>query len=90
MDQGLNGLNRISDRFFVGGLARGLSDFGRDAPARMVLWILAPFWTLMGVDGEGRERKMAAISQALRSGTLPVGISVAATVFFLALEFVLR
>ena len=90
MDKGLNGLNRISDRLFVVGLVGALGDLARDAPTRMVLWILAPFWALKGVRGEEREMKETLISQALRSGASPVGISVAATVIFLALVFVLR
>lgn len=90
MDKGLNGLNRISDRIFVNGLAGYLRRLSQDSPERITLIALVPAWFLAGIRGEKLSHKKADIHSALRTGTLPVGISAALATVFLIIVFLLN
>lgn len=90
MDKGLNGLNRISDRIFVNGLAGYLGRLSQDSPERITLIALVPAWLLAGIRGEKLSHKKADVHSALRTGTLPVGISAALATVFLIIVFLLN
>lgn len=90
VDKGLNGLNRISDRIFVNGLAGYLGRLSQDSPERITLIALVPAWLLAGIRGEKLSHKKADVHSALRTGTLPVGISAALATVFLIIVFLLN
>lgn len=90
VDKGLNGLMRISDRIFVKGLAGYLGRFSQDSTERITLLALVPAWFLAGIRGEKLSHKKADIHSALRTGTLPVGISAALATIFLIIVFLLN
>jgi multicomponent Na+:H+ antiporter subunit D len=89
MDKGLNGLNRLSDRVFVGGLAGSLSRVSQDGPARTALLAMVPAWMIGGARGEKLANKKAELRSALRTGTSPVGIGAAIATLFLIVVFLL-
>ncbi len=89
MDKGLNGLNRLSDRVFVRGLAGYLGRISRDAPTRAALLALVPAWVMGGSTGEKLNRKKSLARAALETGTSPVGISAAVATAFLIVVFLL-
>jgi len=90
MDKGLNGLNRISDQIFSGGLAGYLGRISKDAPARITFLALVPAWFIGGIRGEKLSHKKAGIYSALRAGTIPIGISAALATVFLIIVFLLN
>jgi multicomponent Na+:H+ antiporter subunit D len=89
MDKGLNGLNRLSDRVFVRGLAGYLGRISRDAPTRVALLALVPAWLMGGSTGEKLNQKKSLVRAALQTGTSPVGISAAVATAFLIIVFLL-
>jgi multicomponent Na+:H+ antiporter subunit D len=89
MDKGLNGLNRISERVFVDGLAGYLGRVSRDGSARAALLALVPAWVISGAKGEKLAVKKANVHSALRTGTSPIGITVAISTVFIVVMFFL-
>lgn len=90
VDRFLNGLNKESDRIFVGDLAGTLGRFSRDLPGRMVTLLLSPIWLLKGTAPEKIELKRKAVYRALQSGASPLGISAAVATLFLVIVFLLN
>ena len=90
MDKGLNGLNRFSDRIFVGGLAGYLGRISRDGPQRIVLFSLVCAWVIAGIKGEKLILKKNTVHSVLRTGTTPVGVSAAVATIFLVIVFLLN
>jgi multicomponent Na+:H+ antiporter subunit D len=89
MDKGFNGLCRVSDRIFVGGLARGLGSLSKRGPEILALGAMIPVWSSSGAAGKKLQEKMAKTRAALRTGTAPVGISAALATIFLIVIFLL-
>lgn len=89
MDRGLNGLNRLSERFFVGGLATYLGRISRDGPTRAALLAMVPAWIMSGAKGEKLERKKERLRSALRTSSSPMGITAALATVFLVIVFLL-
>jgi multicomponent Na+:H+ antiporter subunit D len=89
MDKGFNGLCRVSDRVFVGGLARGLGSLSKRGPEILALGAMIPVWSSSGAAGKKLQEKMAKTRAALRTGTAPVGISAALATIFLIVIFLL-
>jgi multicomponent Na+:H+ antiporter subunit D len=89
MDKCFNGINRISEMIFVGGLAGFLGRISRDGHIRAALLFLVPVLTAGGATGEKLTLKKASVRAALQTGTSPVGISAAIATVFLIVVYVL-
>jgi multicomponent Na+:H+ antiporter subunit D len=89
LDRFWNGLNHLSDRIFVGGLAGYLGRLSEDMPRRISQMILSPIWVITGARGETLIHRRAELDSAIRSGTLPVGISAAVATIFIIVVFLL-
>jgi len=89
MDKCFNGINRISEVIFVGGLAGFLGRISRDGHIRAALLFLVPVLTAGGATGEKLTLKKANVRAALETGTSPVGISAALATIFLIVVYVL-
>ncbi len=89
MDKALNGINSVSERIFVGGLAGYLGRVSRDGSTRAALLALVPAWVIGGAKGEKLAVKKANVRTALRTGTSPVGITAAIATIFLVVVFFL-
>jgi multicomponent Na+:H+ antiporter subunit D len=87
MDRSFNGLCRISERVFVGGLAGYLGRVSRDGATRAALLAMVPAWGITGTTGEKLARKKASLRAAVRTGASPVGISAAIATIFLIVVF---
>lgn len=90
MDRFFNGLNNLSDKIFVHGLAGYLGRVSRDGPERIALLSLVPAWLIAGIRDKRLIRKKAGMRSALRTGTTPVGISAAVATIFLIIVFLLN
>jgi len=88
-DKGLNGINSLCSRIFVDGLAGRVAHIAKDAPARVILWLVAPAWFLSGSRAQALTQKKEALRVVLRTGTVPVGIGAAVATVFLAVVFLL-
>jgi len=89
MDRSFNGLCRVSERVFVGGLAGYLGRVSRDGATRAALLAMVPAWAITGTTGEKLARKKASLRAAVRTGASPVGISAAIATIFLIVVFLL-
>lgn len=87
MDKALNGINRVSERIFVGGLAGYLGRFSRNSPARFQHSVMSPLWSVTGVNAAERAVKKKALYHASRVGTFPIGLVGVVAVLFLAVLF---
>jgi multicomponent Na+:H+ antiporter subunit D len=88
-DHVLNGINRISDRVFVGGLAKNLGRVARQGPEILTLAALVPLWSAAGTTGRKLQDRVARTRAALATGTGPVGISAALATLFVVVVFLL-
>ena len=88
-DKALNGLNTLSDRVFVRGLAGYLGLVSRDGPTRAALLAMVPAWMIGGASTEELTHKKATLRTVLETGTSPIGISAAVATIFLIIVFVL-
>jgi multicomponent Na+:H+ antiporter subunit D len=89
MDKGLNGINILSDRVFVGRLARALGRVSRRGPEILTLGAMIPLWSARGTAGKELQDKIEQTRAALRTGSSPVGITAALATIFLILVYVL-
>ena len=89
MDKGLNGINSLSDRVFVGGLAGALGRVSRRGPEILTLGAMIPLWSARGTAGKELQDKIERARAALRTGTSPIGISAALATIFLIVVFLL-
>jgi multicomponent Na+:H+ antiporter subunit D len=89
VDRSFNGLCRVSERVFVGGLAGYLGRVSRDGATRAALLAMVPAWGITGTTGEKLARKKASLRAAVRTGASPVGISAAIATIFLIVVFLL-
>lgn len=89
MDKGLNGINVICDRAFVGGLAKNLGRVSRHGPEILTLGALLPLWSAAGAKGKDLQIKVEKARAALATGSAPVGISAAVATIFLIVVFLL-
>ncbi len=89
MDRSFNGLCRVSERVFVGGLAGSLGRVSRDGATRAALLAMVPSWVITGASGEKLAHKKASLRAALDTGSSPIGISAAIATIFLIVVFLL-
>ncbi|NVM22947.1 MAG: Na(+)/H(+) antiporter subunit D [Desulfobacterales bacterium] len=88
-DKVFNGLNRASDRVFVGGLAGALGRLSKQGPQILTLGAMIPLWSTAGSKGKELQDKIERTRAALQTGTSPVGISAALATIFLVVVFLL-
>ncbi len=89
VDNALNGINRLSDRFIVQGVSGFLGRLSRHGPEILTLGALIPLWTAAGKTGEKLKRNIERTQAALDTGGSPVGISAAVATIFLIVVFLL-
>ncbi len=90
MDNVFNGLNNLSERIFVDGLAGYLGRISKDGPQRILLFSLVPAWVIAGIKGKKLTLKKNTVYSVLRTGTTPVGVSAAVATIFLVIVFLLN
>lgn len=88
-DAGLNGLNALSERLFVGGVAGALSRASRDLAARAALIFFVSLWIVSGAGRPRLELMKRRLYDDLMKGTVPIGVSAGAATLFLFLIFLL-
>jgi len=89
MDRSFNGLCRVSERVFVGGLAGYLGRVSRDGATRAALLAMVPAWVISGSTGEKLAHKKAELRAAVQTGASPIGISAALATIFLIVVLLL-
>jgi len=88
MDKGWNGLNRIANQFFIQGLAVSVSRLFRDAPVRLSLLVLTPYWAISGLDAAQKEAEKEKLIRHFRAGIVSLGmIGLSLALYFCLLFF---
>ncbi len=90
MDKGFNGLNKIADRIFVGGLAGFLCRFAKEGAVRLQLLVMVPLWFLIDTDPTNRAVKKENFIHAARLGSFPISHIAVFAVLYLTLLFFIR
>jgi hypothetical protein len=90
MDKGLNSLNKVSERIFVGGLAGFFGYISKRGPEILTLGALIPLWSVAGAKGKKLKDKIETARAALHTHTSPIGISAALATVFLLVIFLLN
>jgi multicomponent Na+:H+ antiporter subunit D len=86
-DAGLNRLNAAGERALKG-LSSGASFFMRDAPARLVLFVLTSCWLIAGYRGKRLELKKSKAYNDVMEANVPVGVGAGLTALFVTAFFV--
>ncbi len=86
---GLNGLNRVTEKVFIGGLIGGLSKLARHGPANFLLFFIEPYWKLIGLEGRERDEVRDKLYQQIEAGVLPVGLMGFFAMIYFGLLFLL-
>ncbi len=84
----LNGLNRVAKAAFVDTFIKRLSRFLQHGPARLLVMIQYPFWSLSGLEGEALKDKRADFYEQTRLGAFPIGLTAFLAVLLLAILFI--
>ena len=86
-DRSLNGINAMAHKTFVAGLTGALSRFAAAGPARLAIFLLSSYWTLIGKNSQQRENLRTAVMIKLEKGALPVGLTTLVAVVILGALF---
>ena len=71
----------------MAGLTGALSQFAAAGPARMAIFLLSSYWTLIGKNSQQRENLRTAVMIKLEKGGLPVGLTTLVAVVILSALF---
>ncbi len=84
-DQGLNGVNNLSNRIVVESGMKSLAKFFRDGPARILLFFVQPLWSLTGVDREGSRAMEIKFINRFRNCFFSIGNTAVSTLALILL-----
>lgn len=80
----LNTTNQVSEKILVQELTGKIIGWTEDAAAHLLLIVLQPLWKVMKLPEERQLRLSSSIFALLKSGVVPVGISVAGVALLLS------
>ena len=80
----LNGVNRASERILVGEFMGKLIGWTENVAATMLVSVMKPVWQVMNISEEKQLQASSSIFSLLKSGVVPIGISVAGVALLLS------
>ncbi|OQY01035.1 MAG: Na(+)/H(+) antiporter subunit D [Desulfobacteraceae bacterium 4572_130] len=80
----LNNINKIADGFVIGS-AKFLTNFFKNAFAKLALFLFVSFWLIMGYRDKHLDIKKNKLYDDIMESTLPIGIGAAVACFFIIL-----
>jgi len=86
---GLNGINRVAEKVFIGGLINGLSKLARHGPANLLLLCLKPYWKLSGLDTTEQKAAREKLFRQVEAGALPLSFMGLFAMIYFGLLFLL-
>lgn len=89
-DRGLNGINSLSEQFFVKGVTGGIARFAMKAPGLILLLFFKPYWTLTGLDPVVRRARQDELLRKTRIGALSIGFISISVLLYLSILFFSR
>ena len=84
-DKSLNGINKLSHKFFIDELLGSISHFCSHGPAHLILFIFTPLWTLQGMPENEINERRKKIYTKVEAGAFPIGITAVLAIIFIAL-----
>ncbi|MCP4669896.1 MAG: Na(+)/H(+) antiporter subunit D, partial [Desulfobacula sp.] len=89
IDHGLNGINRwVNNTIAVKGV-KSLAHFFADGPARIILWVIKPFWKMSGATTFGSDWMENRLLKKFRSNFFSIGITAVFSIGILLLLLIL-
>ncbi len=83
-------MNTLCDYVFARKLTEISGQFFKDAPAKIIIFIICPFYKIGSNDKEKIERFKIDIQRACETGTVPIGFSAALACLFIAIIYYLN
>lgn len=80
----LNGFNRASEQILVGEFMGKLIGWTENVAATLLITVMQPVWRAMNVPEERQLRLSSSIFSLLKSGVVPIGISIAGVALLLS------
>lgn len=88
-DKVLNRINSFCDIIFARRLTDFLGSFSRYAPARIILFLFLPLWSLLGMKKDHQDKTKENIVSVLETGSIPIGINAALVALLIVVIFFL-
>ncbi|NQU05555.1 MAG: Na(+)/H(+) antiporter subunit D [Calditrichaeota bacterium] len=89
MDWGLNGFNRLADKYFMVGLTGKVCQFAKHGLANIVVAGMTPYFIIDGTDQPNRDATAAKIRNVFSRSLFPIGLIVIPVVIYLCLLLIL-
>ncbi len=86
-DKCLNGINSIAHKSLIAGLTHSICQFAKESPTRLLAFLLTPIWEISGNSPEQQKELRENLSQSVRNGVFPIGITAFLSVILLAALF---
>lgn len=86
-DRSLNAINAAAYKTLAVGATSAIGRFAADGPARLILLLMNPYWTLIGKTQEQRSALSKDLKAGVDKGAFPIGITAWLSVLVLALLF---
>jgi multicomponent Na+:H+ antiporter subunit D len=86
-DRSLNAINAAAYKTLAVGATSAIGRFAADGPARLILLLMNPYWTLIGKTQEQRSALSHDLKAGVEKGAFPIGITAWLSVLVLALLF---
>jgi multicomponent Na+:H+ antiporter subunit D len=74
-DRSLNAVNAASAKFFIGTVAKGVSNFLESGGARTACLIMTPVWMMQRLDEKEVEDRRQAFFRQSKRGAFPIGVT---------------
>jgi len=88
MDSGLNRLNDLSDKLFIGGFVKAVIRFAANGPSNVLVLFLYPYWIISRKNIQQIEWMKKELNEKLKVGALPIGIITIPVILFLGFLFI--
>jgi multicomponent Na+:H+ antiporter subunit D len=86
-DYSLNGINALAHKIFITGATANICRIAKEGPAKVIIFLMTPYWTLTGNNAQKQALKRKNILLQIEKGAFPIGITACLAVLLLGILF---
>jgi multicomponent Na+:H+ antiporter subunit D len=86
-DYSLNGINAFAHKTFIAGATTTICRFAKEGPAKVMILLLTPYWTLTGNNSQKQAVKRKNLRLQIEKDAFPIGITACLSVLLLGILF---
>ncbi|MBL4575273.1 MAG: Na(+)/H(+) antiporter subunit D [Opitutaceae bacterium] len=86
-DYSLNGINTFAHKTFIAGATASICRAAKEGPAKAIIFLLTPYWTLTGNNSQQQAVKRKNLRRQIEKGSFPIGITACLAVLLLGILF---